>query len=149
MRIIRVAFLVLLFCFDSLASAQNRAPDEPTIHFVCKSAADQVILINQKLYFVVQGRLKNINMEALRETHALAMREALDSAQKVFENTPTSKRTETVDFFMKSASAAYKYGLCQRYRRPDTKAETLSTEYYFMCRKESIEGISMEVDECF
>lgn len=149
MRIFRLTFIVLLFSFGGFIWAQNKVHEEQAIHTVCKSMSDQVEVINQKLYSVTQGRVDNIKMETLRETHALAMREVLDRAQRGTEKMPASQRSDWIRVMTNTTSTAFKYGLCQRYRRPDAKVETLSSEFYFMCRQEAVEGIPMKSDPCF
>jgi hypothetical protein len=150
MSVVRLALLMMLFVsYGSNLWAQNKVYDEQAIHTVCKLNADQVEVINRKLYFLTLGKVDNIRIETLRETYALAMKETLERTQINTEKMPASQRSEWIRVITSTTSTAFKYGLCQRYRRPDAKVETLSSEFYFMCRKEAVEGVPMKAEPCF
>jgi hypothetical protein len=153
MRFYSRCFFILGIFFNLSADAQPNTVQETFIHEFCQVKLEDVSQILKRLNIVTMNRNENrITIEALRETHTLAMKDALDAMRKVEPGTSQKARSDHTEMMLaisEGASKAFKYGLCQRFRRPEARIETIATEYYLMCRAHVVTRSPIQEDSCF
>lgn len=144
-KIICALIMVAFYCN---VNAQKKY-DEKNIDLVCSVTERNIAEVLFNLAVKTENFNKEFSLETLREVHADSMVEAKDKLSKIAAELKIKNDSGFIDSGLNSANEAFKYGLCEKYKRKAASVNTIAKEGYFICRKTINEGVEKRPLPCF
>jgi hypothetical protein len=144
----KLIFTLIIGAFFCNVNAQKKY-DEKNIDLVCSVTERNIV----DVLFNMAARTDNFNkeysIETMREVHADSMGEVKDKLSKIAADLKIKNDSGFIDLGLNSANEAFKYGLCEKFKRKTASINTIAKEGYFLCRKTINEGIEKRPPPCF